>query len=351
MSILRSTRLVRRVRSAVAAALTTVLALSLACTSAGDGTAPPSGSAVLPFSVTFGANVPVATLVITVTGAGISPALVYNLPIVSGTANGNITVPVGTARTILAQAFDTSAVVLYSGSTTINVVGGTNPTVSFSLGAGVGTVPITAVVGSANITLTPTTSTVRAGNAVTLAATVRDAQGNVIPGAVVNYATNLPPNAWVSPAGVVTGLDAGAVTISATSLGAAASAAVTVSAGTALDLMTVAPSTMSTGAGATLTASVTMRDAGVGGLDSVRVSLAPASGAPQSCMATAPFTGTRASGVFRCNIVLAPGAIVTGTMTVGSVQAFWNGPSGGSTLFTPTLLNARGVTATVTVTP
>ena len=111
------------------------VALAMACTSSGDGTAP-SGNAVLPFHVSFGAGVPVATLVVTVTGAGIAPPLVYNMPIVGGGANGTITVPVGAARTILAEAFDTSGVVIFSGSTTVNVVAGTNPTVSFLLTSG-----------------------------------------------------------------------------------------------------------------------------------------------------------------------------------------------------------------------
>ena len=325
------------------------VALAMACTSSGDGTAP-SGNAVLPFHVSFGAGVPVATLVVTVTGAGIAPPLVYNMPIVGGGANGSITVPVGAARTILAEAFDTSGVVIFSGSTTVNVVAGTNPTVSFLLTSGVGTIPITAVVGSVTITLAPAGGSVRAGRTLALVPTVRDALGNVVAGPVVTFATDRPPIAWSSAAGVVTGLDAGTATITATSLGAATNAVVIVTAGTALDLFTLSPSTLSAAAGATLTATVTMRDAGAGGIDSVRVTLAPPSGAAPTCIAVAPFTGTRAAGDFRCNLVV-PIGVPQGSWTIGSVQAFWNGPTGGNTLFTPSLLNARGVTATVTVTP
>ena len=343
-------RLLRRARLALAAVLATAVAAGLACTSSTDSVAP-QGNSVLPFHATLPSNVLIPVIVLTVTGAGITTPIVNNIPVVGSSATGTITVPVGNARTILAQAFDTSTAVLYSGSVTINVIPGTNPTVSFALGAGVGTVPITAVVGNVSVTLTPATNSVRAGNTALLTGTVKDPLGVPIPGAPVNYATSAPPVAWAGLTGIVTALDTGTATISASSLGASASASVTVTPGTALDVVTVGPSTMSTSAGATLIANVTIRDAGPGGIDSVQVALQPASGALRSCKATAPFSGTRASAVFRCNVVLAPSAIVTGTMTVGQVTAWWNGPSGGSTVFTPTLLNARGVTATVTVTP
>ena len=339
-------RLLRHARLALAS----LLAAGLACTSSSDGIAP-QGSAVLPFHATLGQNLLVPVIVITVTGAGINTPIVNNIPVIGGSANGNISVPIGPARTILAQAFDTNTSVLYSGSVTVNVSAGTNPTVSFALGAGIGTVPITAVVGNVSLTLTPPTATVRAGNTVALTGVVKDALGVTIPGAPINYATTLPPKAWVLASGVVTALDSGSVVISATSLGSAASSTITITPGTALDFVTVAPATMSTSAGATLTTNVTVRDAGAGGVDSVQVQLQPASGAPQSCNATAPLTGTRAAGVFRCNVVIGSSVIVTGTMTVGQVTVWWNGPTGGSTVFSPTLLNARGVTATVTVTP
>ena len=341
-----ATPLFRRMRTLIAG----TLALALACTPASDGTAP-QGNAVLPFHATFGAGVPVATLVVTVTGAGITPPLVFNIPIIGGTANGNVSVPVGSARTILAEAFDTSGVVLYSGSTTINVVAGVNPTVSFSLGTTIGNIPITAVVGTVSITLAPGSSSVRAGTAVTLTSTVKDPVGATIAGAVILFATSSPPTAWPSAAGVITALDTGTVTITGTSLGAAGNATVTVTPGTALDLMTITPATMSAAAGATLQPTVSIRDAGPGGLDSMQVTLQPASGAPLTCKATAPLSGTPANAVFRCNAIAAPGAVAQGTMTVASVQVWWNGPTGGSTLFTPSLLNARGVTATVTVAP
>lgn len=332
-------------------ALAGLVTAGLACTSASSDAVTPQGSAVLPFHATLPSNVLVPVIVITVTGPGINTPIVNNIPVSGGSANGNISVPIGTSRTILAEAFDTNTTVLYSGSVTVNVTAGTNPTVSFALGAGIGTVPITAVVGNVTLTLSPPTASVRAGNNVTLTGVVKDAFGVTIPGAPVNYATTLPPKAWVLASGIVTGLDSGTVVISATSLGAVSNSTITVTPGTALDFVSVLPATMSTSAGATLSADVTLRDAGPGGVDSVQVQLQPASGATRSCKATAPLTGSRAQGTFRCNVVLGASVVVTGAMTVGQVTVWWNGVSGGSTVFSPTLLNARGVTATVTVTP
>ena len=344
----RRTLLVARIGLAVAA----IGALPSCSGDLGGGTTVVP-TAVLPFHVTFSAGALVTTLVVTVSGPGITPALVYNLPIVAGSANGNITVPVGSARLIAVQAFDSSGVVLFSGSTTITVTSGTNPPVNFSLVPSVGTVPVTAVVGSVTVTVLPTSATIRAGNTATITPTVRDALGAVVSGAVVVMATTAPPIAWAASGGVVTGLEAGTATISATSLGSSAVATITVTAGTSLDLITIAPATATAGSGATLTSSISVRDVSTPGVDSVSIQIKAASSSPISCKATAPFSGTRANGVFRCNASLPVGAAL-GAWAPSQLVIFWGGPAGGgggSTTFTPELLNARGVTAAVTVTP
>ena len=353
----RSVTSARRARSTI---LVVRLALAVAALGAlpscsGDPSAGTSivPTAVLPFHVTFSAGALVTTLVVTVTGPGIGSPLVYNLPIVAGNANGSITVPVGAGRTITAQAFDSSGAVLFSGSTTITVSVGVNPPVNFALVPGVGTVPVTAVVGTVTVTVLPTVATVRAGLTTTVTPTVKDGLGAVVPGAVVVFATNAPPTAWAATGGVVTGLDAGTALISATSLGSSATAAITVTAGTALDFVTIAPATATAASGATITASVTVRDVSVPGVDSISISIMAAASLPITCKATAPFSGTRAAGVFRCNATLPVGAAL-GAWAPSQLKIYWGGPAGGgggSTTFTPELLNARGVTAAVTVTP
>lgn len=323
------------------------------CAGMGDATRSPAADAVLPFHATFSAGALVTTLVVTVTGPGIAVPLVFNMPIVAGTASGNITVPVGSGRVIAAQAFDSSGVVLFSGSTTVTIATGTNPPISFTLAPLVGTVPVTAVVGAVTIAIVPTSASVRAGLTTTLVPTVRDALGAVVPGAVVVFATSAPPVAWAAAGGVVTGLDAGTANVTATSLGAAAAATITVTAGTSLDFLTLAPAAASAAAGTTVTVAVTARDASTPGIDSTIVTLSDPVTGTRTCTARAPASGTRAAGTFTCTIVYAPG-MATGSYTPSALTIFWGGPpgsGGGSTAFTPELLNARGVTAAVTVTP
>ena len=347
-------RPLRRLGRALQIALAVGLVATFQACGADRGMEPdPSGSALLPFHVSFGAATPVATLVVTITGPGITPALVYNLPIVAGSANGTLTVPVGSARLITAQAFDNAGIVLFSGSTTITVNAGTNPTVSFALVPGVGSVPVTAVIGSVAITLAPPSATVRAGSNVTIVPTVKDALGAVVGGAVVGFATGSPPTAWATTGGVVTGLDAGTVTITATSLGSAATSTITVTAGTSLDLLTLVPATASAAVGASITASVNMRDASTPGVDSLLVTLTPPVGVASTCKARNPAVGTRNAGTFACTLAIPVGG-ATGTWTPSALTVWWGGPpggGGGSITFTPELLNARGVTAVVTVTP
>lgn len=357
MKGLMSSLMTRRFRS-LAVALRLVLgaatvAAAPACTGMGDTSPGPVANAVFPFHVTFSAGALVTTLVVTVTGPGIAVPLVFNMPIVAGTASGTITVPVGSGRLIAAQAFDSSGAVLFSGSTTITVSTGANPPVSFTLAPLVGTVPVTAVVGAVTISLLPTSATVRAGLTTTLVPTVRDALGVVVPGAIVIFATNSPPVAWGATGGIVTGLDAGTATVTATSLGAAAAATITVTAGTSLDFLTLAPATASAAAGTTVTIAITARDASTPGIDSTIATLSHPSTGSRTCTARAPSSGTRNAGAFTCTIVYAPG-LATGTYTPTGLTIFWGGPpgsGGGSTAFTPELLNARGVTAAVTVTP
>ena len=209
------------------------------------------------------------------------------------------------------------------------------------------------MVGTVTISLAPASATVRAGLTTTLVPTVRDALSAVVTGAIVIFATNTPPVAWGATGGIVTGLDAGTATITATSLGAAAAATITVTAGTSLDFLTLAPATASAAAGASIGATITARDVSVPGIDSMVVTLTPPSGPVRSCTARAPSSGTRNAGTFSCALVLPPG-VATGTWTPTGLTIYWGGPpgtGGGSTAFTPELLNARGVTAAVTVTP
>ena len=112
------------------------------------------------------------------------------------------------------------------------------------------------------VTVTPATPSVVAGATVALAATVKDAQGNVMSGQTVTWTTSSASVATVNANGVVTGASAGSATITATSSGKSGTAAVTVTASPpVVTTVTVSPSAASVAVGATVGLSATVKDA------------------------------------------------------------------------------------------
>ena len=107
----------------------------------------------------------------------------------------------------------------------------------------------------ASVELSPSTASVMVGASVTLAAVTRDAQGHELTGRTISWNSSAPTVATVTSAGVVTGVAAGPVTISATSEGRSAQAQVTV---TPVPIATVAitsnPGAVVVGRSATLAA-------------------------------------------------------------------------------------------------
>src|SRR5207253_76070 len=79
------------------------------------------------------------------------------------------------------------------------------------------------------VTVAPATATVQVGQTVQLTATTKDANGNVLTGRTVTWATSNAALATVNGSGLVTGVAAGGpITITATSEGQSGTAAVTV---------------------------------------------------------------------------------------------------------------------------
>ncbi len=92
-------------------------------------------------------------------------------------------------------------------------------------------------------------------------ATTKDANGNVLTGRVITWASSNPALATVNASGLVTGVAAGGpVTITATSEGQSGTAAVTVTA-VPVASVTVAPATASVTAGQTVQLTATTKDA------------------------------------------------------------------------------------------
>ncbi|HUL49844.1 MAG TPA: Ig-like domain-containing protein [Gemmatimonadales bacterium] len=203
-----------------------VLAASVAC--ADRTLAPTAGDARLSVGISLAGTI-VATVIVDVTAPDIPTPLVFNIPIINGTASGTITIPAGSNRTISIQAFDAGGVETHSGTTTVNVQAGTNTSLSIVLTPLTGQLPITATLGSYVVGVAPTSATVHLSgtDTVRLTATIQDTQGNTVTG-VVSWATLNPGIAVVDSTGLVTGTATGSTSISAVFNGVTGVASITV---------------------------------------------------------------------------------------------------------------------------
>src|SRR5215204_1001323 len=108
----------------------------------------------------------------------------------------------------------------------------------------------------ASVSVTATSNAVQAGQTTQLTAVTRDASNNVLPGRPVTWSTSNSAIASVSGNGLVTGLTAGTVTITATSEGKTGSTDIVVTTGNPADapqVSSVSPATIVEGQPATIT--------------------------------------------------------------------------------------------------
>ena len=207
----------------------------------------PAGEGLHPEAILFVradvAGTATATMVVEVTGADITPALLFNIPITNAVASGSITVPAGSGRTFTMRAYDAGGTQTHRGSVTADVSPGVNPTLSIVLTPLAGGVPITGTLGSFSVTIAPATDTLQMGDTVTLRATVRDPSGNTVSGPVV-WGSEAPSVATVvstaDQTARVTAVAAGQATIVATYGGTSTLARIVVSAATAPALLQLA---------------------------------------------------------------------------------------------------------------
>ena len=203
----------------LALALTCLVVLS--CAKEPTGTKSP-GSATLQVFIPLSATAAVGTVVVQITAPDIPDTLAFNLTVVSGTASGTITVPTGSNRTIIVRAFDAGGIEIFRGQKTINVVEGTNPTVTLVLTPLTGNQPIVVTLGSVVLVVSPATDTLKTGDTLRLHATVMVASGDTA--VTVQWATLNPGRATVDTAGLVTAGSPGSVQIVATFGGVGGSA-------------------------------------------------------------------------------------------------------------------------------
>jgi uncharacterized protein YjdB len=221
----------------------------------------------------------VATVTATSEGrSGSATISVVPMPVGSvtvGPATSSVTV--GQSVTLTATVRDTSGAVVTDRAVTWRSSDETIATVSSAgvvTGVNAGTATITATsegksgsavvtvlpVPVATVTLDPTSLRLEPGQTATLVATTRSADGTVLTGRVVTFASDNVNVARVSSDGVVTGVAPGTATITATSEGRSATATVTVQPTVAYVI--VSPTTVFLKKNTTVQLSVTAYDAG-----------------------------------------------------------------------------------------
>jgi uncharacterized protein YjdB len=220
----------------------------------------------------------VATVTATSEGrSGSANINVVPMPVGSVTVSpASSTVQTGETKTLSATVRDTSGAVVTDRVMTWSSSDETIATVSSAgvvTGVSAGTATITATsegksgsaavtvlpVPVATVTLEPASVRLEPGQTATLQATTKSADGTVLTGRVVTFASDNVNVARVSSDGVVTGVGPGTATITATSEGRSATAAVTVQPTVAYVI--VAPSTVFLRRNSTVQLSVTAYDA------------------------------------------------------------------------------------------
>ncbi len=148
----------------------------------------------------------------------------------------------------------------------------------------------------ASLGVSPATANVLVGGTTQLSATPKDAAGNILAGRAVTWTNSNPGIAMVSTTGLVTGVAAGAATITATSEGQSASATISV-ANVPVASVVISPVTAVVLVGATLQLTTTLKDAAGNVLSGRSVTWASSTPAVATVTATGLVTGAGAGAV------------------------------------------------------
>src|SRR6266540_2456443 len=164
----------------------------------------------------------------------------------------------------VAWASSNGAVATVNGSGLVSAMAPGLATITATSGGKSGTAAITVTsVPVAAVDVAPAVATIPQGQTTQLTATPKDAAGNPLSGRAVSWTSSNTAVATVSASGLVTGVTAGAATITATSEGQSGSAAVTVAAvPVPVASVAVSPATASIQAGQTVQLTATPKDAG-----------------------------------------------------------------------------------------
>lgn len=156
--------------------------LTAAC-AAPESQGPAEGPGNDPAAVSFLAVAPsyIETLALTITGPGIDIPIVLNLVIdpVTHVASGTISVPAGSDRRIVANAFNAQGINTHRGETTVTLVPGNNPPLSLTMAPLLGDVAIEIHFGSVVLVLTPTAASATVGQTIEFTFAATSGQGVV----------------------------------------------------------------------------------------------------------------------------------------------------------------------------
>jgi len=164
----------------------------------------------------------VQSLVVEVTGPGIDPAVVLNIPVGTDTvATGALTLPSGSGRRFVVTAVDTAGVQTHRADTTIVLQPGTNPSLAMRLAPLPSTLGITVTFGGVRLVV-PDTSTLvlDVGDTTTIVAYAIRANGDTVPADSLLWASDNPAVA-IATQGLVTAIRSGSVGVTVSFGGAA----------------------------------------------------------------------------------------------------------------------------------
>lgn len=161
----------------------------------------------------------------------------------------------------------------------------------------------------ASVTVTPSTATVEAGESVSLTATVKDGNGQTLTGRTVTWTTS-NARATVNGTGVVTAVDTGTVTISATSEGKVGMATVNVvdTKVPVLLSLTLSPDTVKVRTAAAIILVTARLSDGTGIKQFDFQAFSPSLSVIVSCRDTTRDSGTNSDGTFSCSVTIPQGA-------------------------------------------
>ncbi|HXL53399.1 MAG TPA: Ig-like domain-containing protein [Gemmatimonadales bacterium] len=202
-------------------------------------------------------TVPVASVTVSPATASLTVGQTAQLTATPKDANGN---PL-TGRTITWSSSD-NTIATVSGSGLVTGVGPGGPvTITATSEGQSGTAAVNVTLAPvASVTVAPSTANIAITGTVQLTATPKDANGNPLTGRAISWSSSDNTIGTVNGSGLVTGVAAGSVTITATSEGKSGTASVTV-AGAPVASVTVTPASASVQAGQTQQLTATLKDA------------------------------------------------------------------------------------------